>query len=641
MSIKSLALTTQSVKGLSKATTGDETPPQAWWQRNPAWPALTAPSSNEQKIVGLYYVPEGNSSNQSSLFAVTASGNYTVNFGDGTSANTASGTSTYKQYNFNNSNLYDATVTFTASGNLITRNSHGYINGDIVRFYRIVSTTGLTENKSYYVINSTTNTFQVSQIENGSAEPLTNNGSASLLPYKIATVTITPQSGHNLTDIKFNVKHSSKSTNTSVKPLIGWLELAISAPNATTMSLGWPYNYNAPLRFSMLEAIRIVNASSATNLESFCGSCVVLRQVKVDEGALASVSNMKWFCSNCHHLVDVSLPSSIGASTNVDMTQLFIGCGALTQVPSFDTSNATSVKEMFYGCHALVRAPYLDLSNATNASYMFSQAKALADVPDYDLSSCTDLSAMFRSCEGLVKAPNLKIPLATNLYQMFHSCARLEEVPLYDTSNVTNFEWVFWRCNNLRTVPEFDTSSATSMFYMFRDCRSLVSLPDFNTPNLTNADGMFAYCYSLKRAPMFNTSNLTFFSSVFSGCYSLEAIPDYDLSNCTHVSSLFQDCHSLSVIPALNLSSTQNLSYWVDNCFNLKRVKATGMKTSNNVDILNFSDNDLDANALNEIYTNLGTGYVSGSNIKVTGNPGVSGHNPSIATNKGWTVITT
>lgn len=44
----------------------------------------------------------------------------------------------------------------------------------------------------------------------------------------------------------------------------------------------------------------------------------------------------------------------------------------------------------------------------------------------------------------------------------------------------------------------------------------------------------------------------------------------------------------------------------------------------------------LSAAALNEIYTNLGT--VTGQTITVTGNYGISGDDPTIATAKGWTV---
>ena len=52
--------------------------------------------------------------------------------------------------------------TFTDSGDLVTKNSHGLAAGTVVVFQSITTTTGISVNVRYYVINPTTNTFQVS-----------------------------------------------------------------------------------------------------------------------------------------------------------------------------------------------------------------------------------------------------------------------------------------------------------------------------------------------------------------------------------------------------------------------------------------------------------------------------------------------
>lgn len=72
-------------------------------------------------------------------------------------------------------------VTFQDSGDTVTKNGHGLLDGDIVRFSVITTTTGISVDTDYYVVNATTNTFKVSATEGGSALPLTTDGSGTLV----------------------------------------------------------------------------------------------------------------------------------------------------------------------------------------------------------------------------------------------------------------------------------------------------------------------------------------------------------------------------------------------------------------------------------------------------------------------------
>lgn len=71
-------------------------------------------------------------------------------------------------------------VTFTDVGDLVTLNNHGLSNGEAVTFGTIITTTGISINTTYYVISSTTNTFQLSATVGGAELPLTTNGSGVL-----------------------------------------------------------------------------------------------------------------------------------------------------------------------------------------------------------------------------------------------------------------------------------------------------------------------------------------------------------------------------------------------------------------------------------------------------------------------------
>ena len=69
----------------------------------------------------------------------------------------------------------------TASSNLVTMTSHGFLNGDRVRFKTINSTTGIVVNTFYYVIDSGPNVFRLSLVSGGTAAiDLTTDGTGTI-----------------------------------------------------------------------------------------------------------------------------------------------------------------------------------------------------------------------------------------------------------------------------------------------------------------------------------------------------------------------------------------------------------------------------------------------------------------------------
>jgi hypothetical protein len=70
--------------------------------------------------------------------------------------------------------------TFTDAGDLVTKTAHGLSNGDLVSFASIVTTTGVIIKTTYYVINATADTFQVSLTLGGAAINLVTNGTGTM-----------------------------------------------------------------------------------------------------------------------------------------------------------------------------------------------------------------------------------------------------------------------------------------------------------------------------------------------------------------------------------------------------------------------------------------------------------------------------
>lgn len=110
-----------------------------------------------------------------SLSGTTTAGSVTISM-----ANTTGLAAGMQVTGTNTSLTTGRSVTFTDAGDLVNLTAHGLSDGDEVSFSSITSTTGIVINTIYFVVNSTTDNFQVAATVGGSALPLTTNGSGTL-----------------------------------------------------------------------------------------------------------------------------------------------------------------------------------------------------------------------------------------------------------------------------------------------------------------------------------------------------------------------------------------------------------------------------------------------------------------------------
>jgi surface protein len=468
------------------------------WVRNPSWLPMPTVVDTEEKIVLLHRVdPDSN------YVAFICTGDYTVNWGDGITDNWTSGATALHEYNFSNVSLAgtDAPVTFTESGNLVTRAAHGYENGMLVRFFGITGTTGIVNGQTYFVINKTADTFQVSATESGSALPLTTDGTGALLEYKQAIITITPQAGQNLLSADTNVRHTRANLQVYDQ---GHLDAIISVPNAVSGGT-------------------VTFGTSVPNVATRPGSlerCAVL---------------------------------SLGGITSTAF--LFNSCYSLQSVPLFDTASVTDMSSMFSVCYSLQSVPLFNTASVTTTASMFNSCYSLQSVPLFNTSIVTDMSSMFNACLSLQSVPLFDTSSVTTMASMFNSCYSLQSVPLFNTSIVTIMSNMFSACYSLQSVPLFDTSSVTTMASMFNACSILQSVPLFNTASVTIMSSMFSSCFSLQSVPLFNTSIVTTMSNMFNACRILQSVPALDCGAVTsfgNFNSIFLNCNSLQNIDAYN-----------------------------------------------------------------------------------------
>ena len=615
-------------------TLGVVPPPAPPWVRNPAWPTLTAPTIGEQKLVGLHAVWPGDGvGNGGNFFAVNCAGDYTVDFGDGTSVNTATGVQTNYEYNFADVDLYDATVTLTDAGDLVERTAHGYSNGMRVQFYRIVTTTGLTEAQFYFVVNATANNFQVAATEGGAALALTTNGSASLLPYKIATVTITPQAGQNLTTVNLFVKEPTTGLQSYST---GWLDLAIAGSNITSLTIG---SSLTTVRHNYLESANIVELGAITSLASLFRSCIKLGNARLN--IPATVTSINGVFIGCNSLTTVLL---LNTAAVTDMANLFFGCRSLVTVPLFDTTAVTDMTSMFNGCVVLTSVPLFNTASVITMTGMFSACRLLPSVPLFNTAAVTSMSSMFSNCQSLLTAPLFNTAAVINMSGMFDNANNLQTVPLFNTAALTNASTMFNNCLLLKTVPLFNTAALTNMQSMFANCGSLTTVPLFNTAAVINMQGVFGSCSSLTTVPLFNTAAVTTTAAMFNACILLTTVPLFNTATVTNFASMFGNCTSLSTVPLFNSAAVTSMNSMFGNCVSLATVPA--LVTTAVTSSANFSNTfigcnslariqakdfrftfsvaacKLSATALGEIFTNLPT-VATAQTITITNNYGI------------------
>ena len=232
----------------------------------------------------------------------------------------------------------------------------------------------------------------------------------------------------------------------------------------------------------------------------------------------------------------------------------------------------------------------------------------------------------------LISGPNITTFAITGSNLTFSRwCQR---VKFQGTTSITSFAVeAFSTMTGLVTVEGTRWAlSLTSLGGVFRRCYSLRKIEMQLAASLTGACQPFVECFSLREVPLFNLSACTYTGNMFSGCSSLREVPLFNLSACTNTTSMFQYCNALRVCHLTNLGNVTTTTNMFNGTGNLEHVTLGGITRGFSV-----ANNRLDAAALDALYTSLGTA-AGAQTITVTGNPGTSGHNPALATAKGWTV---
>lgn len=480
-------------------------------------------------------------------------------------------------------------------------------------------------------------------------------GSPTSKGYKVATLTIIPEGGGTLTTWYWYNKPTAFTWEGS-SPLLEWFG---ALPNATLIAFG---SSSPTAGHYSLKAVKLYNVDSLLNGNYMFKECYGLEVVEFncDTSNMASGEGMFDYC----YSLQVAPEMNLDGFTGVGAKEMFRYCSALRQIPDYSMVNNRRTQGMFNGCTSLVVGPTLDIhpdglnmglgmyqactnlmvapplkiAAGTNGS-MFHSCNSLQNLDGWDFTELTDASNMFYRCYSLKRLGDngWVFPNITNASSMFRECLALEwpaEITLGTGGSNGTLATTFYLCTTMIHAPDItDMSGVVTMHEMFRDCEGLQTIPDYDTSNVQTFSGVCDGCHSLWETPAWDCSNCTAFQNGFDDCYSLTKINLFNLAPSLNVQFMFNATGVREIPATIDLSGITVSTYM--NSFlgavPLREFNAIGPSTS-----FSIVNAELDAAALNAMYTALPT--VGSATVTVTGNPGTSGDNPSIATAKGWTV---
>ena len=181
-----------------------------------------------------------------------------------------------------------------------------------------------------------------------------NTSTLTARGYRQAIITITPQSGHNITSWNFLVKHNQPGLASGYST--GWLDMRLCTPHVTSRT----YSGSAgQVWHRMIEKWQQIDTSAVTSAYQMFYGCSSLQSVTLDTSAVTDTSEM---FANCSSLQSVTLDT--GAVTNA--SSMFNNCPSLQSVVLTGLTRGVSVANASLSSTAL-DALYTSLGTAAGS----------------------------------------------------------------------------------------------------------------------------------------------------------------------------------------------------------------------------------------------------------------------------------
>lgn len=420
---------------------GDETENLPEWERPDDWLQIEdSVNKGDQKFVGLYAIFR-----DSNFIALSATGNYTVDWGDGKIENYESGATAYHVYEYES---FPGTET-----------KFGYRQA-------IVTVTP----------QSTFNLTSINLNEKFHAERVNNYNTGWM-------------------DIRVSGELINKFTISGPNFTHGYLESFSFVGGCSITDFSGFF-----ARCYALQSVLLQDTSRGVVFTEMFNGCALLKTVSLFDTSKGR--DFRSMFAYCYGLKTIPL---FNTENGTNFSYMFQNCIALKRIPLLNTAQGRAFFGMFSSCLSITSVPLLDTGNGTDFGYMFGTCYILETIPQLNTSSGVNFYAMFGSCLLLKEIPVLDTSRGENFAGMFGSCATLKTVPPLKTSSGTNFSNMFGGCGSLKEVPQLDTSNGIDFTGMFFSCNMLDEVPALDTARGYSFGSMFAGCTSLSRSSIFET----------------------------------------------------------------------------------------------------------------------------------------
>lgn len=405
---------------------GNLTPPSGSgaeiYARPPDWLPLPAVDVGDNKFVGLHAVWPDAGAN---FAALSASGNYTVDWGDGSAVeNVASGVQANHQY----------TYASVPSGSASTR---GY--------RQVVVTVAPQAGQTFTGLNLGRKHSQAN---------LPNNYCTGWLDVRLA--------GASVSGLQLGMDTGSTAT---VLPMV-LEQFEYVGPSQVT---------NIGYFFGGCNALQSLKGSQwtagVTSAASWLFNAASLRIVSdMNFSSLANAQSM--FLNNKIIQRVANLNLAVSSAGN----RMFEGCTSLVEISNIDLPAATNIQNIASGCTALRSAETISAPQATNCNNVFNGCNSLQKVSGLITPKGTDFNNAFFGCAALRTVGLFDTSQGTIFYSMFSGCKSLQQVPVFDTSKGNSFSSMFSGCSSLAAVPALQVGQATDLSNFVNFCPSLAYL---------------------------------------------------------------------------------------------------------------------------------------------------------------------
>lgn len=485
------------------------TPPSAWVSL-PSFQGLT------QYFAGVYGV-FNNDSNFVTLQMNTSTGNYIVDWGDGTTGSFADNAIAYKQY-----------TTTTYSG--LTSSVYNGYKTLLIQAWPVSGT--IVELK------------------------LNNNHNQSGLNTSYWPTWLNVRLvGSSCTNFQFYDKCR-----------IFLEQIDFIGPNSITSNDSRFRNL-----FGLKKVVNWDTANSTDFSQMFNGCHSLIEVPQFDSRKVTNVRNM---FTNCRSLINVPWMDTSNVTTIYEM---FYQCYSLKYIPPFNLSKCTDGFRALELCTALEEIPWLDLSKFTR--FNMGGAGRIKKLPNFSTTNAlTNAAYFFNGFRNLLEAPYINTSASTSHIGFYQACWALEKVPEeLDCSSSNSLTQAFYECYSLKKLPFIKRSGSIpiSLYQLAWRANSIEEIPTFNTNYVTTFYQAFLECYNLKNVgftfyypPGQTWADATVFNGTFTSCVSLTSIGPSDVSGISGSTwanaylNMFSSCANLSEVGLSGIS--ENFS--IQNC---------------------------------------------------------------------------